>query len=341
MTWYRRAGINSLCCASRFPMTSCIVPFARVSRARWQTQMGPHSRTRRHSRGLNSAFSRHPDCGAGHSGETTSVPLLRPRVGERRMNHIMTAQPTLRRTIAHSVLMGLSCLWSVHIAAASLLPCHGVSARIFSTLGMFAIGLLFFLQGARLSRTAITAGMTNWRLHLGIAACTFMLFPLLGSALVALFPHAMGHQLWLGVLFVCALPSTVQSSIALVSIAQGNIAGAVCAATGSNVIGFVLTPILLAVTAHLQGRRRRGRHLEDPVGTSRTLCRRSSVAALDRPMGGAQPARCWQSPTGVRSCWSSTPPSARALRTAYGISYRHSRSRRLCLWRPCCSRWCW
>jgi sodium/bile acid cotransporter 7 len=139
------------------------------------------------------------------------------------------------------------------VAAASLLPCHGASARMFSTLGMFAIGSLFFLQGARLSRAAITAGMTHWRLHLCIATCTFVVFPLLGSVLVALFPHAMNRELWLGVLFACALPSTVQSSIALVSMAQGNVPGAICAATGSNVLGFVLTPILLALTSHLHG----------------------------------------------------------------------------------------
>lgn len=139
------------------------------------------------------------------------------------------------------------------LAAASLLPCQGAGARVFSMLGMFAIGSLFFLQGARLSRAAITAGMTHWRLHLCIAACTFVLFPLLGSVLAVLFPHAMNYELWLGVLFACALPSTVQSSIALVSMAQGNVPGAICAATGSNVLGFVLTPILLAVTMHLHG----------------------------------------------------------------------------------------
>lgn len=139
------------------------------------------------------------------------------------------------------------------VVAASLVPSRGATAQVFSALGMLAIGALFFLQGARMSRAAITAGMTHWRLHLSIAACTFMLFPLLGSALDALSPHSMGRELRLGVLFVCALPSTVQSSIALVSIARGNVAGAICAATGSNVLGFVLTPLLLAATTHLDG----------------------------------------------------------------------------------------
>ena len=176
-----------------------------------------------------------------------------PTLGERRMNQIFTDRQSITRSITQLRPDWFVLSLIATVAAASLLPCHGTTAGVFSTLGMFAIGSLFFLQGARLSRAAVIAGITHWRLHLGIAVCTFTLFPLLGSALIALFPHAMGRELWLGLLFVCALPSTVQSSIALVSIAQGNVAGAVCAATGSNLLGFVLTPLLLAVTTHLHG----------------------------------------------------------------------------------------
>jgi solute carrier family 10 (sodium/bile acid cotransporter), member 7 len=139
------------------------------------------------------------------------------------------------------------------VTLATLLPCRGIGATIFSILSMFAIGSLFFLQGARLSRDAIIAGMTNWRLHLAIAATTFALFPMLGTVLTALFPHVLTRTLVLGVLFLCALPSTVQSSIALTSIAQGNVAGAVCAATASSLIGLLLTPLLFGLMAHLHG----------------------------------------------------------------------------------------
>jgi sodium/bile acid cotransporter 7 len=139
------------------------------------------------------------------------------------------------------------------VALATLLPCRGVGATVFGTLAMFAIGSLFFLQGARLSRDAIIAGMTNWRLHLGIAGATFVLFPMLGTAFTAVFPHALPPTLVLGVLFLCALPSTVQSSIALTSIAQGNIAGAVCAATASSLAGVLLTPLLFGLMSHLYG----------------------------------------------------------------------------------------
>jgi sodium/bile acid cotransporter 7 len=64
-----------------------------------------------------------------------------------------------------------------------LLPCRGTSAGIFGGLAAAAIGLLFFLQGARLSRAAIIAGASHWRLHSVVFAATFVLFPVVGLAL--------------------------------------------------------------------------------------------------------------------------------------------------------------
>jgi sodium/bile acid cotransporter 7 len=139
------------------------------------------------------------------------------------------------------------------VVAASFLPCRGNGARAFDTLAVLAIGSLFFLQGARLSWDAISAGMKNWRLHLGIASTTFILFPLLGWAIIALFPAALLPALSAGLLFVCVLPSTVQSSIALTSIAGGEVAGAICAATGSNLIGILLSPMLMGLLLHTRG----------------------------------------------------------------------------------------
>ncbi len=139
------------------------------------------------------------------------------------------------------------------ITIATVLPCEGVTAQVFHVAGIIAIGSLFFLQGARLSREAVLAGLTNYRLHAVIAVATFVLFPLFGSVLVALMPHVLNRTLLLGVLFLCALPSTVQSSIALTSIARGNVAGAVCAATGSSLVGLLLTPLLFGLMSHVHG----------------------------------------------------------------------------------------
>src|ERR1700730_18129508 len=91
-----------------------------------------------------------------------------------------------------------------------LLPCRGPSAGSFGGLAAAAIGLLFFLQGARLSRAAIIAGALHWRLHLVIFAATFVLFPLVGLALRALSGTLLTPPLYLGLLFSFTLSLEVQ-----------------------------------------------------------------------------------------------------------------------------------
>lgn len=143
------------------------------------------------------------------------------------------------------------------VALASFLPVRGDTARIADGLADAGIVMLFFLHGAKLSRAAIGAGAGNWRLQGSTLLVTFALFPLLGIGIAAamhmLAPaHPLGNpMLASGMLFLTLLPSTVQSSIAFTSIARGNVAGAVCAASFSNLAGIVLTPLLVGVTMHL------------------------------------------------------------------------------------------
>ncbi len=136
---------------------------------------------------------------------------------------------------------------------ASVLPCQGAATTVFHVLTIIVIALMLFLQGARLSRQAMLSGLGHWRLHLAIFACTFVLFPLLGVALHALLPHLLTPTLWLGILFVCALPSTVQSSIAFTSIGRGNVPAAVCSATASNLLGIAVTPLLVGLLLSRNG----------------------------------------------------------------------------------------
>jgi sodium/bile acid cotransporter 7 len=131
------------------------------------------------------------------------------------------------------------------VGLATVLPCRGVAARWLDGVTDGAIMLLFFLHGAKLSREAIVRGLTHWRLHLAVFASTFVLFPLLGFALAPLSRLALTPPLALGLLFVCTLPSTVQSSIAFTSIAGGNVPAAVVSASLSSLLGIVLTPLLL------------------------------------------------------------------------------------------------
>jgi sodium/bile acid cotransporter 7 len=85
-------------------------------------------------------------------------------------------------------------------------------------------------------------------LHLVIALATFIFFPLLGLGLKPFLIWLAGPELYLGLLFLCLLPSTVQSSIAFTSIAGGNVAGAVCAASASSLLGVLVTPLWVGLT---------------------------------------------------------------------------------------------
>ncbi|QHC36297.1 bile acid:sodium symporter family protein [Komagataeibacter xylinus] len=140
----------------------------------------------------------------------------------------------------------LVCLLAT-VGMASVLPCRGEGVRVFNILAIIMIANMFFLQGARLSRRAVMEGMTGWRIHLAIVLCTFVMFPLLGMGLHAAFPYLLDAPMWTGMLFLCCLPSTVQSSIAFTSIARGNVAAAICSATLSNILGIFITPLLVGI----------------------------------------------------------------------------------------------
>lgn len=147
----------------------------------------------------------------------------------------------LRRLDRFSLLLLLVVL------IASLLPVRGQSAEAARIVTQAAIALLFFLHGAKLSRTAIVAGITHWRLHLLILAITFAAFPLIGLGAQAAARPVLSDGLATGLLFLALLPSTVQSSIAFTAIAGGNVPAAICSASASNLIGIALTPALAAL----------------------------------------------------------------------------------------------
>jgi sodium/bile acid cotransporter 7 len=139
------------------------------------------------------------------------------------------------------------------VGLASLLPASGSFADHFGVATSLAIALLFFLHGARMSTDIVIAGILHWRLHLVILLTTFAVFPLLGLAL-GLIPHSLLPQpLYLGILFLCVLPSTVQSSIAFTSIAGGNLPAAICSASASNILGMFLTPLLVGLLFSVGG----------------------------------------------------------------------------------------
>jgi sodium/bile acid cotransporter 7 len=105
------------------------------------------------------------------------------------------------------------------------------------------VSFIFLFYGLRLSVEKLKAGLANWKMHLVIQLTTFLFFPLIVLAFRPLFVNTDFELLWLGVFFLAALPSTVSSSVVMVSIARGNLPAAIFNASISSLIGVLVTPL--------------------------------------------------------------------------------------------------
>ena len=125
--------------------------------------------------------------------------------------------------------------------------CLGLAAQALDGITVAAVALLFFLHGAKLSRDAVVAGLSHWRLHLVVVGTTFVLFPLLGWALRPVLLPLVTPGLYTGILYLGVLPATVQSAIAFTAMARGNMPAAICSASASTLLGIVITPLLVGL----------------------------------------------------------------------------------------------
>jgi solute carrier family 10 (sodium/bile acid cotransporter), member 7 len=143
----------------------------------------------------------------------------------------------------------------VAVALAWLFPAPGAAGGWMhpELLTKAGIALIFFLHGLALSFAALKAGTLRWPLHLVVQLCTFVLFPLIGVGLMAALDGRVSQELQWGVFYLCALPSTVSSSVALTAAARGNVPGALFNATLSSVLGVFLTPLWMAWAMRTSG----------------------------------------------------------------------------------------
>ena len=136
------------------------------------------------------------------------------------------------------------CLIGV-VGLAYLFPSWGAEGSILplSTIAQYGVSIIFFFYGLKLSPQKMKAGLYNWRLHLLIQSSTFIAFPLLILLLHAVFGVESAKLIWLGVFYLAALPSTVSSSVVMVSIAGGNMPAAIFNASISSILGVFITPV--------------------------------------------------------------------------------------------------
>lgn len=207
------------------------------------------------------------------------TPGVQPAVGP-------SAAPPKKKGLDWFLLAMIGCVGlaalAPHLGAANG-PLHARTITTWSVMGVF------YVYGLTLSFAALKGGALNWRLHLAVQAGTFLLFPALAFLGVRLLGGWVSRELLFGFVYLCALPSTISSSVALTGVARGNVPGAVFNATISSLLGIVATPVWLHVLADVNGA---GTDLGTAiVDISRLLLLPMALGQLSRPLLAAWAAR--------------------------------------------------
>ena len=157
----------------------------------------------------------------------------------------MNTLRTLARFLPDRFILGILLM----ILLAWLFPGIGGPNGLITldTINHYGVIFLFFFYGLRLSPEKLKADLRNWKLHITIQALTFIVFPLLVLPFYPIFDGTVYLNLWLAVFFLATLPSTVSSSVVMVSIARGNIPSAIFNASISGMIGILATPLWMGI----------------------------------------------------------------------------------------------
>lgn len=141
------------------------------------------------------------------------------------------------------------------VIVASLFPALGRTGGLLhiDAFANYGIALVFFLHGIGIPTEQLRAGLGKWRVHLVVQTFTFLVFPFLFWLMRPGLAHLLPPMLLLGFFYLCALPSTITSSVALTGAAGGNVPAAIFNATASSLLGIVLTPLLVSLMAPTTG----------------------------------------------------------------------------------------
>jgi solute carrier family 10 (sodium/bile acid cotransporter), member 7 len=137
----------------------------------------------------------------------------------------------------------------VTVLLAWLFPQYGIAGSPvpLKPVTTFGVAFIFFFYGVRLSTSKLIAGLSHWKLHLVVQGTTFILFPVFTLIAYYFFRSPEYEVWWIGVFYLAVLPSTVSSSVVMVSIAGGNLSAAIFNASISSLIGIVITPLWMSL----------------------------------------------------------------------------------------------
>ena len=123
----------------------------------------------------------------------------------------------------------------------------GVAANPRGVSAAAIIIMLFFIAGFTLPSHSIKEGLKEYRLHVYIQLFIFVFIPAFVFCTTLPFRGTMDRKVLTGLYAVACLPTTVSSCIVFTHISGGNTAGSMFNSAVANIIGIVVTPMLLSL----------------------------------------------------------------------------------------------
>lgn len=137
-------------------------------------------------------------------------------------------------------------LLAAAVLLAAFVPVAGDARPVAGLLVSAGVFVLFLLNGMRIARSEIRAGLRNWRFLLPLLLWVFGAMALAGLALFTLGQGLVPPLIAVGFLYLGTLPSTVQSATSYSALAGGNLGLSVISAALLNIAGiFVTVPVFL------------------------------------------------------------------------------------------------
>jgi solute carrier family 10 (sodium/bile acid cotransporter), member 7 len=148
-----------------------------------------------------------------------------------------------------------------------LLPEAGLAAGLSGRTASLLIAAIFFVTGLTLPTQALLTGIRDLRLHLTIQLFIFGAVPLYFLSALTLLPLNFSPEIRIGIYALAVLPTTISSCAVLTQTADGNTAASLFNAVTANLLGIVISPLLLSLMVKGAGVQPVGRGALDVVQT--------------------------------------------------------------------------
>jgi sodium/bile acid cotransporter 7 len=135
----------------------------------------------------------------------------------------------------------------IAVALGFLIPDLGKTLNPSSITNISIVIVLFFITGLTLPSESIKKGISDIRLHLYIQLFIFLIVPLYFLLTSSLLKSYIKEELLIGIYALACLPTTVSSCIIFTQLSEGNVVATIINASFSNVIGTIISPLILSL----------------------------------------------------------------------------------------------